>query len=246
MKKEKELASKKAYRKSKGREWAEAIIIAIALALLIRAFVVQAFKIPSGSMKETLLVGDHILVNKFIYGTKIPFTDNRILIFDPPKRGDIIVFSFPGNKDIPECTGTIKNISARFGNVLKSGNPLALLTDDCRDFIKRVVGVGGDKIEIKNKVVFVNDVPLSEEYTVYKDPKIDNNSQRDNFGPFIVPRRNFFVMGDNRDRSYDSRFWGVVNMDEIKGKAFIMYWSWNSNGTFIDKVRWGRIGKLLK
>ncbi len=238
------MAGKKTYRKSKSREWIEAVFIAVILALLIRAYVVQAFKIPSGSMKETLLVGDHILVNKFIYGTNIPFTDKRVLIFDPPKRGDVIVFSFPKNKEIPECTSFSKNISTRMGNVFSSGNPFHLFKDDCRDFIKRVVGIGGDKIEIKKKVVYVNGIALPEPYTVFKDDKFENG-QRDNFGPFIVPRMNYFVMGDNRDQSYDSRFWGIVEMEEIKGKAFIMYWSWNKDGSILDKVRWSRIGKLI-
>ena len=238
------MAAKKAKPKSKLREYTEAIIIAVFLALLIRAFVVQAFKIPSGSMIPTLVVGDHILVNKFVYGLKIPFTESRLLIFNPPKRGDVIVFSFPKNKEQPECINVFENISSRFRNTLSSGNPFYLFKDDCRDFIKRVVGVGGDKIEIKNKKVYVNDVLLDEPYAVHKDDEIEN-SLRDNFGPFTVPRRSCFVMGDNRDRSYDSRFWGVVDMDEIKGKAFIMYWSWNSDDTWFDKVRWNRIGKLI-
>jgi signal peptidase I len=240
----KKLAKKKAYSKSKVREYAEAIVIAILLALLIRAFVVQAFKIPSGSMEETLLVGDHILVNKFIYGTKFPFTDSRVLIFSPPKRGDIIVFSFPKNKDKEECTSVLKNISVRVGSAVSSGNPFYLFKDNCRDFIKRVVGVGGDKIEIKNKNVYVNDIPLDEMYTIHRDKTIENN-QRDNFGPFTVPRSSFFVMGDNRDYSYDSRFWGIVDIQEIKGKAFIMYWSWNREDSWLNKVRWSRIGKLI-
>jgi signal peptidase I len=231
-------------RKSKTREWIEAIVIAISLALLIRAFVVQAFKIPSGSMEDTLLVGDHILVNKFIYGSTIPLTESRILIFNPPKRGDVIVFSFPKNREKPECTSTLKNLSYRVGNVFSSGNPMYLFKDDCRDFIKRVVGVGGDKVEVRNKVVYVNDVALVEPYAIHRDHSIEN-SQRDNLGPFTVPRNNFFVMGDNRDHSYDSRFWGVVKMEDIKGKAFIMYWSWNTNGSLLDKVRWGRIGQLI-
>jgi len=238
------LAKKKVSHKSKFREYTEAIIIAVLLALLIRAFVVQAFKIPSGSMKETLLVGDHILVNKFIYGTKIPFTDNRILIFRPPRREDVVVFSFPKNKEKEECTSFFKNISFRMGNAVSSLNPVYLFKDDCRDFIKRIIGVGGDKIEIKSKTVYVNDVPLTEPYTVHKDITFED-SQRDNFGPFTVPRNSFFVMGDNRDQSYDSRFWGVVDMSEIKGKAFILYWSWNTNGGFFSKVRWNRLGKLI-
>lgn len=231
-------------RKSKLREYTEAIIIAVFLALLIRAFVVQAFKIPSGSMIPTLLVGDHILVNKFIYGLKVPFTDSRFLIFNPPKRGDVMVFSFPKNKEKEECTSFTKNASTRLGNAWSSGNPFHLFKDDCRDFIKRVVGVGGDTIEIKNKVVYVNDTALDESYTVHSDLAIEG-VPRDNFGPFTVPRRSFFVMGDNRDQSYDSRFWGIVDMDEIKGKAFIMYWSWDRDGSFLDKVRWNRVGKLI-
>jgi signal peptidase I len=238
------LAARKTVRKSKFREYTEAIIIAVFLALLIRAFVVQAFKIPSGSMIPTLLVGDHILVNKFIYGMKVPFTDSRFLIFNPPKRGDVIVFSFPQNKEKEECTSTLKNVSTRMGNAWSSGNPFYLFKDDCRDFIKRVVGVGGDKIEIKDKVVYVNDEPLDESYIIHSDLSMDG-APRDNFGPFTVPRRSFFVMGDNRDQSYDSRFWGVVDMEEIKGKAFIKYWSWDRQGDFLEKVRWGRLGKLI-
>ncbi len=238
------MASKKTVRKSKFREYAEAIIIAVFLALLIRAFVVQAFKIPSGSMLETLQIGDHILVNKFIYGITIPFTNSRFLIFNPPKRGDVIVFSFPKNKEKEECTSALKNMSARLGNAWSSGNPFYLFKDDCRDFIKRVVGVGGDRIEIRNKIVYVNDIPIDEPYVVHKDPEIEG-APRDDFGPFTVPRGSFFMMGDNRDQSYDSRFWGVVDMDEIKGKAFIFYWSWDANGSFFNKVRWNRIGKLI-
>lgn len=238
------MASNKIIRKSKVREYIEAIIIAVLLALLIRAFVVQAFKIPSGSMLETLQIGDHILVSKFLYGLKFPFTDNRFLIFSPPRRGDVIVFSFPGNKEKRECTSFSSNLSARIGNAVSHGNPFYLFKDDCRDFIKRVVGVGGDKIEIKNKKVYINNIPLDEPYTIYKDDKTDS-TPRDNFGPFTVPRRSLFVMGDNRDRSYDSRFWGIVDMSEIKGKAFIIYWSWNGKGGLLDKVRWNRIGKTI-
>ncbi len=239
------MASKRTIQKSKIREYTEAIIIAVFLALIIRAFVVQAFKIPSGSMLETLQIGDHILVNKFIYGVHLPFSNSRSIIFKQPKRGDIIVFSFPKNKEKPECTSSFNNISARVGNVFSSGNPFYLFKDDCRDFIKRVMGVGGDTIEIKNKVVFVNDIPLDEQYIIHKDERTELGT-RDNFGPFTVPRRSFFVMGDNRDQSYDSRFWGIVDIEEIKGKAFIMYWSWNREGSLFSKIRWNRIGKLIK
>jgi len=231
-------------KKSKFREYIEAISIAILLALLIRAFVIQAFKIPSGSMIPTLLIGDHILVNKFIYGLNIPFTDTRVLIFNQPKRGDIIVFSFPQNKEKPECTSTINNIEKRLQTSWQNGNPVYLFQDDCKDFIKRVIGIGGDKIEIKDKNVYVNDTLQHEPYIEHSDPDIEK-ATRDNFGPFIVPHNSIFVMGDNRDQSYDSRYWGVVSMDEIKGKAFIMYWSWNNDGSFLAKVRWSRIGRLL-
>lgn len=242
------MATKRSGRKSKFREYAEAIIIAIILALLIRAYVVQAFKIPSGSMTPTLVVGDHILVNKFIYGLKFPFTDSRILIFRQPKRGDVIVFSFPGNREKEECRSVFKNILTRLERAWNNGSLLYLFKDDCRDFIKRVIAVGGDKVEIKNKTVYVNGFPLQEPYKIQRDPRIEDAhlSPRDNFGPVIVPRRKFFVMGDNRDQSYDSRFWGFVDMDDIKGKAFIIYWSWDSNGNFLNKVRWNRFGHLIQ
>jgi signal peptidase I len=241
------VALKNNNKKSKFREYTEAIIIAVVLALLIRAFVVQAFKIPSGSMLETLQIGDHILVNKFVYGLKFPFSDDRFLIFTPPKRGDIIVFSFPKNKEKQECTSFSQNLSARISNAVSHGNPFYLFKDDCRDFIKRVVGVGGDRIEIKDKKVYVNNVPLDEPYAIYKDSNLDPApSPRDNFGPFTVPRRSLFVMGDNRDQSYDSRFWGIVDMSEIKGRAFIIYWSWNGEGGLLDKVRWNRLGKTIE
>lgn len=233
-----------AKKKSKLREYIEAIVIAVFLALLIRAFVVQAFKIPSGSMIPTLLVGDHILVNKFIYGVQPPFADKRFLVFSPPKKGDVIVFSFPKNKEQEECTSISKNLSTRLNNAWSNGNPFYLFKDDCRDFIKRVVGIGGDRIEIRDKRIYVNNAALDESYIIHTDPSIEG-APRDNLGPFTVPHNTFFVMGDNRDQSYDSRFWGIVEMDEIKGKAFIMYWSWDKDGNFLNKVRWNRLGKLI-
>lgn len=194
------------------KEYLQAIITALMIALFIRAYVVQAFKIPSGSMVPTLLVGDHLLVNKFIYGIKIPFSDKRILAFRKPSRGDIIVFRYP--------------------------------EDQSRDFIKRVIAVEGDVIEERNKVVYVNGVPLNEPYIQHTDRRSLNPFEpRDNFGPFIVPKNKLFVMGDNRDQSYDSRYWGYVDMKDIKGKAFILYWSWDREKNF---VRFQRIGKLIK
>ncbi len=202
-----------AKKKSVFREYAEAIIVAAVLALFIRTFVVQAFKIPSGSMKNTILVGDHILVNKFIYGTRIPFTNIKILPVRQPKRGDIIVFKYPENESV--------------------------------DFIKRLIGMPGDVVQVIDKVVYINGKPLTEPYTIHKDSEILPRAlePRDNFGPVTVPPHEYFMMGDNRDRSRDSRFWGFLNENEILGKAMIIYWSWDKNN---DSVRWGRIGRLVK
>ncbi len=210
----KQLAEKKAgvKKKSAWRENIEAIAIAVVLALFIRAFVVQAFKIPSGSMKDTLLIGDHILVNKFIYGIRMPFTNAVLIPVKNPQRGDIMVFKFP--------------------------------EDPKKDFIKRVIGIEGDVVEVRQKKVFVNHKELVEPYAKHTDPRIIPAwiQPRDNFGPVTVPKDSLFVMGDNRDHSYDSRFWGFVKLDAVRGKAFIIYWSWIDD-TF--GVRWGRIGHLL-
>jgi len=203
------------------REWSEALIVAVVLALIIRTFLFQAFKIPSGSMLDTLLIGDHLLVNKFIYGTQIPFVDGRYLALRHPQRGDVIVFEFP------EDAG--KSYFER------------------RDFIKRVIGEPGDIIEIKNKKVYVNgelyDIP--QERHKDKDVLPAVASPRDFLNPIKVPENNYFVMGDNRDYSYDSRFWGFVNEKKIKGLAFIKYWSWNSEGDLLHKIRFSRIGRLI-
>ena len=187
--------------KSVVRQYTEAVIIAILLALVIRSFVIQAFKIPSGSMLQTLQVGDHILVNKFLYW----FTD--------PQRGDIIVFKFP--------------------------------QDEGRDFIKRVVALPGEKVEVRGKQVYINDKPLAEPYTVHLDPAIIENpgSPRDSFGPVVVGPGQLFMMGDNRDYSMDSRFWGFLDMKKIRGKAFIIYWSWDRE-RFMP--RWERLGMLVR
>ena len=200
-------------KKSNLRENIEAIILAIILALFVRTFIIQAFKIPSGSMKNTLQIGDHILVNKFIYGVKLPFIGTTIIPYKKPQRGDIVVFKF---RQEPE-----------------------------KDFIKRTIGVPGDVIEIRNKEVYVNNKRLEQDYAIYSDSRIIPRGMqpRDNFGPVKVPEDSLFVMGDNRDHSYDSRFWGFVNLKDVKGKAFIIYWSWD-NDNF--GVRWNRIGKILK
>lgn len=194
------------------REYIEAIVIAVVLALILRAFVVQAFKIPSGSMVPTLLVGDHILVNKFIYGIRIPYTDVKFFDFRKPKGGEVIVFIYP--------------------------------KDESKDFIKRVVGVEGDKILIRDKKIYLNDRLYNDSYGVYNDHIIipGHVQPRDNFGPVVVPKGSLFVMGDNRDRSADSRFWGFVKLNKVKGKAFLIYWSW---GGFMRDIKWRRIGKLI-
>jgi signal peptidase I len=196
------------------RENIEAIVIAVVLALFIRTFIVQAFKIPSGSMEPTLLIGDHILVNKFKYGITIPFTEKKILQFKNPQRGDVIVFIFP--------------------------------EDPSKDFIKRVIAVEGDQIAVRDKKVFVNGQPANDPHAVFRDPAVmqgwGNEMNRDNFGPVTVPPHALFVMGDNRDKSYDSRFWGYVDLSKVKGKAFLIYWSWG--GLFQD-MRWNRIGKII-
>jgi signal peptidase I len=204
-------------KKSKGRvirEYAESIVIAILIALFIRAFVVQAFKIPSSSMEPTLLVGDHLLVNKFIYGIKLPFIDRKFLIYKEPQRGDIVVFIFPKDKK--------------------------------KDFIKRVVGAPGDTVEIRRKKIYINGKLWDDPYGVYRDAEATGLVPRDNFGPVVVPTEHVLVMGDNRDRSFDSRFWGFVPFDQIKGKALILYWSWDKlSKNITEKVRFKRIGQLI-
>jgi signal peptidase I len=206
--------------KSVFREYAEAIFIALLLALFIRTFILQAFKIPSGSMEKTLLIGDHILVSKFAYGihipNEIPFLDIKlfddiILSQEVPKRGEIIVFKYPKNES--------------------------------RDFIKRVIGVPGDILEVRRQKVYINNQLYEEEHVWHTEmPQNDRFVPRDDFGPVIVPPKHLFMMGDNRENSQDSRFWGFLNIDKVKGKALVIYWSWNA----IDNwVRFDRFGKVL-
>jgi signal peptidase I len=221
----------RARRKPLWREYAEAILIAMVLALFIRVFVVQAFKIPSGSMMPTLLIGDHILVSKLAYGIQWPgdcryklalppitcYTTRYLVTFSRPQRGDVIVFRYPEDED--------------------------------KDFIKRIVGIPGDVVQIRNKTVYVNGVPVpDQEYTQRVDPGIIDGSinPRDNFGPVTVPEHAYFVMGDNRDQSLDSRFWGFVREDKIKGRALRIYWSWSGQGPWWEWVRWERIGKAIR
>ena len=189
-------------------EYVQAIGMAVILALFIRTFVVQPFKIPSESMLNTLLVGDHLLVNKFLYGVKLPFSDKVVIPVQDIERRDVIVFEYPVDPD--------------------------------KDFIKRVIGLPGDTIEIRKKQVLVNGQPIKEPYVRFTDRIIipAGVQPRDNFGPVTVPEGKLFVMGDNRDQSYDSRFWGFVSKAKVKGKAFIIYWSWNARQW---SVRWNRL-----
>ena len=208
-------------RKSVAREYAEAIFIALLLALFIRTFAVQAFKIPSGSMKETLLIGDHILVSKFAYGThipnEIPFLNIKLfddIIFFPkqPERGDIIVFKYP--------------------------------KDEKRDFIKRVIGVPGDLLEVRHQKVFINGKPYEDLHARHTESPSDSPLvPRDDFGPVLVPDDHLFMMGDNRENSQDSRYWGYLNVKKIRGKALIIYWSWDQIESW---VRFERFGKILE
>jgi signal peptidase I len=215
------------------KEWSEALIFAAILAIIIRTFVIQAFKIPSGSMEETLLIGDHLMVSKFIYGTQIPFTETRILPIRNPERGDIIVFEWP-----------VDTINENLNYFTR------------KDFIKRIIGIPGDRVEIKDKQVLVNGEPFKIEGEMYTSPyKIPGCSDigswdkespapvRDCMNPVTVPADSYFVMGDNRDNSRDGRFWGFVPEANIKGLAFIKYWSWNSRN---NSVRWSRIGRWIE
>jgi len=199
--------------KSTFREYAEAIGMALLLALFIRTFIVQAFKIPSGSMIPTLQIGDHILVNKLAYGIRIPLWGHYLVDFGKVQRGDVIVFIFP--------------------------------EDRSKDFIKRVVGVAGDTVEIRGKKIYINGQQVEDPHAHFEgdDPQNILPASRDDYGPTKVPENHLFVMGDNRDRSYDSRFWGFVNMDDVRGKAFLIYWSWDGSDRW---VRWERLASLIR
>ncbi len=198
----------------------QAICIALLLALFIRTFIVQAFKIPSGSMLPTLQIGDHILVNKFIYGVKMPFTGATLIPVSQPEINDIIVFEYP--------------------------------VDPKLDYIKRVIAVAGDEVEIRDKKVFINKSPFVDTHGVFTDPLIHPSTldNRDNFGPVIVPEDSLFVMGDNRDNSFDGRFWGFVKLNAVRGEAWRIYWSWDLRLPLfsverLQSIRWNRIGNAV-
>ncbi len=203
--------------KSKTREYIESLLIAALIALFVRGFIVQAFKIPSSSMEPTLLIGDHLLVNRLSYVTKVPFTDIILLNLGNPAKGDVIVFRYPADRS--------------------------------KDFIKRVIGTEGDVIQIKEKAIYINGKKLSDPHAFFAEETVIPGafSQRDNFGPITVPKDSYFVMGDNRDRSLDSRFWGFVKKEDLVGRALVIYFSWNSNAPdIVHHVRWDRMGRVIR
>jgi signal peptidase I len=234
---------------------------AVLIALGIRAFVIEPFRIPSESMLPTLLVGDHLFVNKFLYGAKLPFTDWRLPALREPRRGDVVVFE----------------VARRGGGIY----PADMYADLPRDrFVKRVIGIPGDTIEVSDRMVKVNGVPLDRRelrssivdemdrplraqvelldgrpHAVLTDPEVPSRDQV----PFRVEPGRYYMMGDNRDHSNDSRSWGTVRFEEFKGPAFILYWSWDWNGSwgellrpdtwwslFSEKMRWERVGDTIQ
>jgi signal peptidase I len=191
------------FRKSTLREYFESIVIAVILALFVRTWVLQTFKIPTASMENTLLVGDHLLVNKFVFGPTSTPALRAVLPVRDIERGDIIVFKYP---DEPE-----------------------------RDFIKRVIGLPGDTVELRNKKVHVNGQPVDEAYVHFLEPaalgqELTSFDVRERYGPVTVPPAHYFVMGDNRDNSQDSRYWGFLPHNYVKGRALMIYWSYESAG----------------
>jgi signal peptidase I len=212
-------------RKSSIREFVESLVFALMLALVVTSFLVQSFEIPSGSMLPTLMLGDRILVNKFIFGTRVPFTDVKLLSLRQPMRGEIIVFIPPVGFESPVGRDT--------------------------HLIKRVIGLPGDTLEIVDKRLYVNGAEFVVPNAHFDDPGVidGTTSPRDNFGPIVVPSRCYFMMGDNRDNSYDSRFWGFAREEELTGRPLVIYWSWDINaGSVLAKmrtIRWGRIGDVF-
>ena len=209
-----------AFKKSTAREYFESICVAVVLALFVRTFVVQAFKIPTGSMENNLLIGDHLLVNKFVFAPTLTRAEDTLLPIDPIQRGDILVFKYPED---PE-----------------------------RDFIKRVIGLPGETIELRDKKVYVNGKPLDEPYVHFLFPFEPGSSDlgegtfdvRRSYGPVTVPETHFFMMGDNRDNSQDSRYWGFLPREYVKGKALFVYFSFGDESSglpVLGNVRWSRI-----
>jgi signal peptidase I len=211
--------------KSHVREFVESLVFALMLALVVTSFIVQSFEIPSGSMLPTLMLGDRILVNKFIFGTRVPFTDVKLLALREPMRGEIIVFIPPVGFESPVGRDT--------------------------HLIKRVIGLPGDTLEIVDKRLYVNGAEFVVPNAHFDDPGVidGTTSPRDNFGPIVVPPHCYFMMGDNRDNSYDSRFWGFAREEELTGRPLVIYWSWDINAGSVPAkmktIRWRRIGDVF-
>ena len=207
-----------AFKKSTAREYFESIVIAVILALFIRTFVVQAFKIPTGSMENNLLIGDHLLVNKFVFAPTALPVESKLLPIQSIRRGDVVVFKYPED---PE-----------------------------RDFIKRVIGLPGETIELRNKKVYIDNQPLDESYVNFLFPPEESGpgdadftdfDVRRQYGPVTVPAGHYFMMGDNRDNSQDSRYWGFLPREYVKGKALFVYFSFGEEPGLLSSVRWERI-----
>jgi signal peptidase I len=221
-------------------EWLKSVQIAVLLFLLIRTFLVEAFKIPTGRMERTLLVGDFLLVNKAVYGADVPFTHAHLPAFESPRHGDVIVFEWP--------------------------------EDRSKNFVKRLIGLPGDTLEMRAGTLWRNGQPLREPYVVHTEPFVDPagdefrwqrdylvrraeasvpyHPSRNNWGPLIVPRRNYFVLGDNRDNSYDSRYWGFVPDSLVKGRPLVVYYSYERDTAhrfpWLTNIRWARVGERIQ
>jgi signal peptidase I len=219
-------------------EWFKSLAIALLLFLAIRTFVIEAFRIPTGSMEKTLLVGDFLLVNKAVYGAQVPGTAVRLPAFGEPDRGDVVVFTPPHEPD--------------------------------KNYVKRLVGLPGDTLFMRDKVLFVNGLPVAEPYAQHGDPmdvhapgmrwqldhlvdpsqRLQYRPSRDNWGPVTVPLGRYFVLGDNRDDSEDSRYWGFVDQAAIKGKPLFVYYSFNPrtlrHAPWLTEIRWDRIGGAIE
>ena len=209
--------SEPTFRKSTGREYFESIVVAVILALFIRTYVVQAFKIPTGSMEPNLLVGDHLLVNKFVFAPTAAPLERMVLPMRQINRGDVVVFKFP---EEPE-----------------------------RDFIKRVVGLPGDTVEVRNRQVLINGTRVDEPYAHYLFPVGDDEQGgfdvRARYGPVTVPPDHYFMMGDNRDNSQDSRYWGFLPAHYVKGRALTIYWSFEPPDPAVQTGPLGSLTSLL-
>ena len=222
----------------KRRGWIYDVLSIVIAVLVIRAYVASAYKIPTGSMENTLLIGDFLFATKFNYGLQVPFVNKMLFKWNSPKRGEIVIFRFPLER---------------------------------KDFVKRCIAIPGDTVEIRNKMLYLNGRPVDEPYANHKDNRVFKSLDiqdreiyqsywlegkfnkaggyvRDNFGPVVVPEGHVFLMGDNRDNSFDSRFWGPLSFENLRGKPFIIYWSWGKEipiYKLISKIRWDRIGTIV-